>query len=297
MLGLESWDIDDLPDEVVDWIWKGYLAVGNLTVLAAPPKAGKSTLLFHLLRAINGELPLLGLETQRVPALLFTEESVSLVRRRREGIGQLRVVPLAPGITWPKVLAAVRWWGEQGYKLMILDTVSRFWPVQNEGDAVQVLQALTPLMAICRATGVGALLIHHTRKGGGAEGNAMRGSNAILGTADIGMEMGRITPWDRSNHRRIDALSRYDETPDSLRIELLEDGYHLMEEGTVIEKDIMFLVTAEGSVTAEQLCDATSMTPQYVRRVLSEMAARGVLERTGTGSRGSPFRFALKGVE
>src|SRR5438094_3950293 len=52
-------DIWDFADEVgpdVKWLWKPFIGEGLLTLLAAAPKAGKSTLLAHLLRAmLDGE--------------------------------------------------------------------------------------------------------------------------------------------------------------------------------------------------------------------------------------------------
>jgi predicted ATP-dependent serine protease len=300
-LDIVGHDFGDLPNEHVDWLWKGYLATGNMTVLAAPPKAGKSTLLFELLKCSRARETFLGLETQPAKVLLFTEESVSLLANRRRKLRDpdldLHVVTLQPGLTWPKIMAYSKWKAQQGYNLVVLDTVSRFWPVQNEGDAVQVLQALTPFLSIVRQEGFALLLIHHTRKGGGAEGNAMRGSNAILGSADIGLEFQRITPWDKGKRRRIDALSRYGETPDTIIAELTDDGYQLAAEGVAIEKDIMFIVTMNGVVTAEEVVDATATSVRNAQRVLAEMTARGVLSRSGTGSSRSPYRYSLRGVD
>lgn len=296
MLDIQSYDWRSLPDQKVDWIWEGYLAAGAMTVLASPPKAGKSTLLFHLLRAMREGQPFLNLRTRTEPTLLFTEEAIPLLRQRQEAFGDLplHVVPLQPGLTWPKILALSKLRAQEGYRLVIMDTISRFWPVQNEGDAVQVLQALTPLLTITRQCGFALLLIHHTRKSGGAEGNAFRGSNALMGTADIGVEFGRITPWDRGRRRRLDSLSRYGETPDSLIIELGEDGYHTAAEGAALEKDVMLLVTMEGSATAEQVAETSGQSLRSAQRTLAEMVARGVLDRTGTGGPRSPFHFTLK---
>jgi hypothetical protein len=298
MLDIVGHDFNNLPDEKVDWLWQGYLAAGNMTVLAAAPKAGKSTLLFDLLQCTRAREPFLGLETRPAKVLLFTEEAVPLLAHRRSQLGNLdlHVVSLQPGLSWPKILAYSKWKAQQGYNLVVMDTVSRFWPVQNEGDAVQVLQALSPLLSIVRTEGFALLLIHHTRKGGGAEGNAMRGSNAILGSADIGIEFGRITPWDKGPRRRMDSLSRYGETPDTLVVERTDGRYVLAAEGAAIEKDIMFLVTTAGVVTAEEVVDATATSVRNAQRVLAEMTARGVLSRSGSGSSRSPFRYSLHGV-
>lgn len=296
-LDIRGYDFQALPRESIHWIWKGYLARGNMTVLAAPPKAGKSTLLFHLLKHFKDGGEFLGLEVRPSRVLLFTEESPSLMEERKSFLGEdlpLHCVFLQPGLSWSKIMAYSKLKHREGFDLVVLDTVSRFWPVQNEGDAVQVLQAMNPFLSICRQEGFALLVVHHTRKTGGAGGNAMRGSNALLGSADIGLEFNRVTPWDRGTRRRIDSLSRYGSTPDSLIINMTEAGYQLAEEGAGLERTVMFVITTEGSVTAEEMAETQNVSLRSAQRTLAEMVARGILDRTGTGGPRSPYRFTLK---
>ena len=50
------------------------------------------------------------------------------------------------------------------------------------------------------------MLVHHARKGGGDDGEAIRGSGAILATVDIGIEMSRVSPG--SDERYLDVMGR-----------------------------------------------------------------------------------------
>src|SRR5437773_2730901 len=56
----------------------------------------------------------------------------------------------------------------------------------------------------------------HQRKGGGEDGEGVRGSGAIAGTADIVLELERV---QQPRERALLALSRYPSTPGSLIIE------------------------------------------------------------------------------
>src|SRR3954468_22960618 len=44
----------DPQESAADWVWHGYLARGNITLLTSQWKAGKTTLLAGLLRALTG---------------------------------------------------------------------------------------------------------------------------------------------------------------------------------------------------------------------------------------------------
>lgn len=296
---IRSYDFGDMPDEKVEWVWRGYIARGSVTVLAAPPKAGKSTMLFHFLAALQQSQPFLGLDTVKQKTLLFTEESLSLLNHRRSLLGNMDIhaVPLQPGLSWPMVVGFAKLKAQAGYNLIVVDTVSRFWDVHDEGNAIEILRAVNPILTVSRLTGAALLLIHHTRKSGGAEGNAIRGSNALLGSADIGMELTRITRWDKGPRRRLEALSRYPDTPDTLYMELTEDGYVASDsEVAPLEQTVMTIVTMEGMATADDLAESAGVALRTAQRTLSEMAARGILDRTGTGGPRSPFRFSLAGA-
>jgi hypothetical protein len=59
----------------VDWLWRGYLARGNVTVLTSQWKTGKTTLLAVLLSKLSNGGKLAGLEVQRARAAVATEET------------------------------------------------------------------------------------------------------------------------------------------------------------------------------------------------------------------------------
>lgn len=302
MAEIQGWDIAQLPQWNVEWLWRGYLARRNLTLLSGTPKAGKSTLLFGFLKSLSQSEDFLGLGTTSVPTVLLTEESVPLLRQRRDELGlstaPLHILPLQPGLSWPHCIAYIKRRILSGCGLVVVDTLSRFWGVSDENDAAQVIRALGPLFALTRAHDVAILGLHHTRKAGGPGGAGVRGSNALTGAVDISIELGRVHPYDKTPRRRLESISRYGETPGTLLVHLTDSGYELLDDqADAVEKAMMAVIEENAGITAGDLADEVMMGERNVQRLLTEMVGRGILERTGSGSGASPFLYAVRAKE
>jgi hypothetical protein len=200
-------------------LWEKYIHAQAITLLSANAKAGKTTLIAHLLRAFEhgGDFCDQIVEPGRV--LIVSEESA------RQWID--RGTPLhfgdhlefvcrpfksrADWVTWLAFIAHLaRLVQEKSFSLVVLDTLGSLWPVTKEADASEVQSALLPLHNIT-AVGAGILLTHHLRKSGGDEGIASRGSSALPGFVDCILELTRIDPSDQRSHKRtLTAYGRWD---------------------------------------------------------------------------------------
>ena len=60
----------------VDWLWRGYLAAGNVTLLTSQWKAGKTTLLALLLDRLRVGGLMAGLPVRAGKAVVVSEESL-----------------------------------------------------------------------------------------------------------------------------------------------------------------------------------------------------------------------------
>src|SRR5262245_50874608 len=71
------------------WLWQGYLAAGNVSLLVGPWKAGKTTLLSVLLARMAAGGELAGLPVRAGRAVIVTEEDMDHwdLRRKHLGIG------------------------------------------------------------------------------------------------------------------------------------------------------------------------------------------------------------------
>lgn len=223
-----------MPEKADEWIWKGYLPRAGIVLMSALWKAGKTTLMSHLLKALGSDCDFLGQTIKASKVLYVSEEAVQHWVKRRDqlGIGNYAALYSQPFMNkttmdqWQEFILQLKMDVEtHGFDLVVIDTLAKMWPVRDENNSVDVDSALMPLHQITKA-GAGVLLIHHMRKSGGAEYTGSRGSGALSAFPDIVMEMVRFDALDmRCNKRILKAKGRYDETPDELTIELVNGNY------------------------------------------------------------------------
>jgi hypothetical protein len=222
------------PPQANDWMWEGYLPRAGITLLSALWKAGKTTLLAHLLKALGTSGTFLGKPIKASKVLYVSEEGEMHWVRRRDslGIGDNSGFYLQPFASKPHIADWISFLGglrddiiTHGFDLVVFDTLAKLWPVVEENDAGSVDASLMPLWELTKA-GAGVLLIHHLRKSGGAEYTASRGSGALSAFPDILVELTRFDVGDTKSKKRVlKAKGRYEETPDELVIELVDGAY------------------------------------------------------------------------
>jgi RecA-family ATPase len=193
-----------------DWLWDGYLAAGNVTLLTSPWKAGKTTLTAALLSRMAAGGAMAGSAVRPGKALVLSEEAPALWNARRERF------PFGPHICWvcrpfAGKPTAAQWLdlvgqvatlqGEHGFALLVIDPLASFLPGRAENDAAAVLAALLPLQRLTTA-GLAVLLLHHPRKQAAADGHWARGSGALMGFVDVLIEMQYFSPASADDRRR-----------------------------------------------------------------------------------------------
>src|SRR5690348_4131710 len=86
------WGLRSLESAVASglrWLWQGYVAAGNVTLLTSQWKTGKTTLVSVLLSKMKAGGDLAGLAVQPGKAVVLSEEGPShwLTRARKLGLG------------------------------------------------------------------------------------------------------------------------------------------------------------------------------------------------------------------
>jgi hypothetical protein len=187
--------------------------------------------------------------------------------------------------------------------LVVLDTIGKFAPWENENDAAQVQAAMNPLDRLTKA-GLAVLPIHHFGKTDGSEGRAARGSTALPGSVDVMLELRRYKANDRHDRRRVlTGFGRFDDIPEEVVIELIAGGDDYTAEGdrrAVADEEAtqaileMLPLTPPG-LTAEEVHEALPEAGRPrrsdVMRLLQAGAGRGRWGRSGAGKKGDPWRF------
>lgn len=224
----------DAQSDDTKWLWKGYIPRGGITLFSALWKSGKSTLLSHLLRAFDGSVDeFLGLEIQPSRILYVTEEDEGIWGTRRDelllgdhiGIW-CRPFDRRPVMQeWRDHLVKIKNDVEKfHFDLVVIDTLSKIWPVRDENNAGEVEEALMPLWTLSRG-GTSILLVHHSRKSGGEQFVGARGSGGLSAFCELLMEFARDTPDVMETKRVITSVGRYSDIPPKLLCELKNGRY------------------------------------------------------------------------
>lgn len=312
----------DGQSETAKWVWTGYLARGGITLFSALWKAGKSTILSHLLKSLDGsKADFLGQAVIPGRVLYVTEEHEQIWAERRDKLligDHVGMVcrPFTMRPTMQEWRERLRVWTEQVRKyqfdVVIFDTLSKMWPVREENDAGQVEEALMPLWAMAQED-VAILLVHHSRKSGGEQFVGARGSGGLPAFVDILIEFSRRSDDVKNPQRVLKGMGRYQETPVKLLAELTPSGY--IAHGDPDDKDVaadsvdevwkghlirVVEVTGITWSTVDEIAERLSREKlgrrrEVLNKVLKQLAADGEIETDTQGKKGT--QIVYRGVQ
>jgi len=305
------------------WLWKGYIPRGGIVLFSALWKAGKSTILSHLLKSFDGsQSEFLGLEITPSRVLYITEEDESIWADRRDAlmindhVGMwCRPFKVRPTMQeWRDFIKAITEQVEKHqFDLVVFDTLSKMWPTREENDAGQVEEALMPLWNISNA-GTAILLVHHMRKSEGQQFVGARGSGGLSAFVELLIEFRRSTDNPKDPKRILQAVGRYAATPLKLLCELQHGKYvglgdpddaipdERQSQGPIWKNDLMKCLEETGAewMTCEAVVKALAEKRQEkakkvsdVRDVLDKWINGGELERQGEGKKGDPYLYRI----
>lgn len=301
------------------WLLQGYLAPGSVTLLTSQGKCGKTTLLSILLARLKAGGQLLGLPVAAGKALVITEEPRSLWEERGHKLGYgdqlcLQCRPFLGKPTraqWQALLQRMAdLHARHQFSLMVLDPLAEFLPGHDESNAGTMLDYLLALRTLANQ-GVAMLLAHHPRKKPSASGQAARGSGALIGCADIVLELRWYRHGDEDDRRRrLYGWSRYEETPRQLVIELAADGRDYVCHGPPATEEYAqgwqlvcdVLAKAKDKLPLKTILQdwPPSVLPpseMTLWRWLDRAVAQGMVCRDGIGHKTSPYRYWLAAQE
>ena len=303
-------ELEELPPEP-EWLWRGFLAPGLLTMLAGHTFVGKSMLISGLLKAIDSGDPFLDSRTTRASALLVTEEARSTLAVRARlfglyGIGS-GLITRANSVTrdWKELITlATERALEGGHRLLVIDTLPGLAGLghEQENDAGAIGERLRPLQQAA-AKGLAVVFLHHVNSQG-----QPRGSKALGGIVDISVRLLRKEP---SRTVRLETISRFPTaTTAQLKAELIKapDGWFYQPLGNSSSaakggereerstdrrlREALTYACPEG-LTYNDLDGLPDLSSDIGKKRLPSWVGRGEVVRTGTGGKGDPFRFCI----
>jgi hypothetical protein len=298
-----------VADPMPPWVWEGFLARGTTTLLSALWKSGKTTLMSHLIKAMENGEDFCGHHLVAGHVVYISEEPKAKWVERREKMAlkdhiDIRIRPFKTKPNTEQWLCFLAHLGDfcrrRHPDLIVFDCLSNLWPVRDENDACQVQSALMPLHTLTE--GAALMLVHHPRKSDGQEATASRGSGALTAFVDIILELRRYDAKKATDRRRVlTGYGRYDETPPETVLELAEDGYKA--EGSRrqvraqdLSTEILRLLPCKSpGKTRDELVedwpDEAIPTKQTLLDALNAGVDRGEWRREGEGKKGSPYTY------
>jgi hypothetical protein len=314
------WDQDFASPvrSVADWLLPGFVARNNLTLLTSMWKAGKTTLLAHLLaRRVSGA-PLLGRPVAPGKTVVISEEPQEFWAERggRFPFGGQVCLFAQPFAHLP---SADEWRGlmervaelraEQGVDLLVIDSLTHF--MRAESSSAGVLELLLPVRALA-AQGMACLLMHHPRRHDAGLGNAGRGHGALHSEVDISIEMRHAGADIDSRARRFFCLSRHVDTPRRLHFELNADGsdYSVLPETEVVDDgfsvhwEVLRMVLEDAPRKLTRLGILAEWPPDFAKPCANTLASwlqsavsAGLVLKEGTGRKAAPLRYWVAAAE
>ncbi len=291
------------PEPEANWLLEGLLPADGISLLAAPPKVGKSTLGRCLAVAVAaGHTELLGRPLNRhgPVVLLSLEERPATVRGHLERLDAdlERIYRVRPGqLPTPtdrlrKLQDAVK---ELQPALVIIDPVMRWLPVQDVSAYAEATNALTPLIGLTRKYRIHLMLIHHSRKSGGEHGQEILGSTAFTGSVDTFMSIRR-----RDNTRTIEAEGRDGVKLEETVLRLEEDGWVTAagtradtSEAALDARVVEYLEGRAEPASLDGVREGTKMGRTVASDALRRLEASGAVLVSGKGKRGNPFLYSI----
>lgn len=285
------------PEEETAYIWDRVLPASGLSILAAKPKVGKSTLARNLAVAVARGEPFFGRDTARgaVLYLALEEKRAEIAAHfRRMGAASESILVFAGAAPEDALDALTVAINEYSPALVIVDPLQRLVRLTDINEYAQVSNAMEPLVALARSSGAHILALHHLGKGDRAEGDAVLGSTALFASVDA-----LLTMRQKNDHRSLSSIQRY--------------GENLHETIVVLDPETG-ITTPGGNMATVRLAEAKRAVmehlgneeltePDIKERVggdqtLTAKALRALLidtqiDRVGAGKRNDPYKYRV----
>ena len=301
----------DLRREETVWLWEGVLALAAVTLLSAPEKIGKTTLLSLLLDRRRAGGQLLGRRVDEGNTILLSEEHRKLWALRQPPLDFGPNLTLHSPYTelpviarWKQSIERMSELGEYAFDLLVIDTAKRFLPLDHRHDRV-LSEILDMLGELARIYPCSVLIINQTRSA----------HRRLAAFADIVIEMSiprHLSPRaasvqpagePRTRRRIFTGTGRYPGTLEAVTAELNPEGTdYILVDGNVVPPPTLLtavqslLAASPGPLTQKELLARWPGAPPHgdsLWRALSQGLETGLFTATGEGTKNDPHRFAM----
>lgn len=291
------------PTEIVEDI-----LVNGCTLIAGPPKVGKSWLTLGLALAVANGGKFLSLKHVTAPGRVLY---YGLEESQQRTANRLQCLCLEPNqalanIEFAYEIPSMKQGGltfleskiqDTAPSLVILDTLMAFVTGDRNarGDIFrQDYQEIKALQDVATRHNTCIAVVHHTNKIGGHGVGAVAGTHGVTAAADSIWTMQR-----QPDRRAVIEITGRDIEDQSLLVELeLREpvGWFIVEQGEEVElsierQEIIELLSAEGALKPRKIAELLKKNAVTIRRLLQKMLQRGSLLVRSDGHYYVPQRY------
>jgi hypothetical protein len=289
----------EIEPEPLCWLLEGRLLLGGTSIVAGPPKAGKSTFVRELCVSVAHGGSFLGWKVEQGAVFYLAlegrpEDHVEAFRSL--GATQESPIYLFCGIAPERALQHLRKQMKAlSPRLVVVDTMQRLVKVADASAYAETTVALDEIIDLANSTGAHVLLVHHHRKTGGDVISAVLGSTGIAASVDTILGITRA-----GSMRMIESRQRIgaDIEPAEF-LELDSKTGRLRRGGTAAEagheaakQKLLECIKGSGAwLTQQEIRENVGMQWAPAREALTAMAEAGELLVIGSGKKGDPKRY------
>lgn len=279
----------------------------GLSVLASPPKTGKSFLVLQMALAVASGSPFLGFRTTKGPVLYCAlEDSPSRLSKRislladdeRDVPENLYLLTEMRGLGSEGLPVLSEWMSLHKPRLVVVDTWGKAKP---SGDSrknayERDVEIVSEVKRLADRHGCSVLLVHHEKKGGSRENDwleSLSGSMGLTATVDGILSLKRGRGENRGVLRR---SGRDFEEDSDLALTWREPGWECLGDAAEVflseeRRRILQTVRDAGEpVSPSYIASSLGKNPNTTRVMLMKMTQSGLLVRTPSGNYALPMR-------
>ena len=280
-------------DLQVEWIIDGLCLQSGISILAAKPKAGKSTLTRALVKSVIRGESFLGRKVKQGKCLLISLEEPPMVMMyhfKRLGLKEDEGLLIAIEGSRKDFALQLRTIIEvENPVLVIIDTLQKVTSFEDINQYNKTYEAIEPIIQVARDFKIHIMVTHHMNK------NQIGGQDSILGSTGIAASFDNLIFMDRDkNGRMISTQPRFgDEIPKTYleydcTIGTYSVGKELKESQTetiAIELVGIFEEDSKKVFTRDELKELVSCKSQILSDALKDLEKKNVIQRGKDGKK------------
>lgn len=300
---LTAQQLIDLPPDPTRWVWMECLPLRATSALIAKPYTGKSTFAASLALAVARGIDYLGRPTQQGSVLyVYLDGPQDELKENLIHIGLQGTDPIfsyagkKPDrvVDWVKNVAV-----SNDVRLVIIDTAQKFFGFK-EDRYEEKINAMQPMLDLAQEHNFHAMFTYHAAKNSLNTVSAL-GSVASEANARVSCYLRKKDDFDNASVRIFDTAQNTGKRFESIGLSDPSDGFltSLGSLYTMELKEIAGMALNEvkdtPGITEGDIRELLKVNRQMLSRALNRMIEQRSMERTGTGIKGSPYRYYLAG--